>query len=326
MERLERDNETRTKHNRKLSSANWWLRRFTVLLCVCAMSDERLVHGIFPIDDFVMDGAIRDISGPSFHRGCSWAPLCGASVNESTTCVSRTNHGLVACCSGGIFASSSSNCASKPAHSTQRNNKTKNGPNAGNASMHVFCRVHNDDTQRHTETDTHRHTQSHINEQTRAHSDVTSTHVLSSIVFPQAKADTAPIANRFLLFWAGEDCSHEVLPTWKDRYASTVWYADADLLVADMLGPVGARHQDHAKTVGHLQTAFPVAPLSFADAMMRAGVPETDALRLHAVHSFLAYDRRPPFWMRVDDAKGALDGSDERIKGFFPAVNSLATH
>lgn len=131
------------------------------------------------------------------------------------------------------------------------------------------------------------------------------------------RADTAPVANRLLLFWADDDCPHEVLHTQKDRYASTVWYADADLLVGDMLvHPLGLPRQlaeDHMKIVGHLQTAFPVAPLSFAEAMVRAGVPLDEGRRLHAVHSLLAYERRLPYWVAWDNAKSALEGSDPRI-------------
>uniref|UniRef100_A0A7S4RB46 Fe2OG dioxygenase domain-containing protein n=1 Tax=Alexandrium monilatum TaxID=311494 RepID=A0A7S4RB46_9DINO len=138
----------------------------------------------------------------------------------------------------------------------------------------------------------------------------------------QVKADTAPLANRLLVFWAEEDCPHEVLHTWKDRYAATVWYADADLLVGDMLGhPLGMRDrlaEDHMKIVGHLQTAFPVAPLAFADVMLRAGVPREEGRRLHAIHSLLAYDRRPPHWVAWDDAKSALEGSDSRIHELLP--------
>mmetsp|Transcript_72542 Transcript_72542/g.200050 ORF Transcript_72542/g.200050 Transcript_72542/m.200050 type:complete len:605 (-) Transcript_72542:353-2167(-) len=140
----------------------------------------------------------------------------------------------------------------------------------------------------------------------------------------QVKADTAPLANRLLLFWAEEDCPHEVLHTLKDRYASTVWYADADFLVGDMLGnPFGMKDrlaEDHMKIVGHLQTAFPVAPLTFAGAMVRAGVPSEEAHRLHAIHAFLAYDRRPPHWVAWDDAKSALEGTDPRVKDLLPQV------
>jgi len=133
----------------------------------------------------------------------------------------------------------------------------------------------------------------------------------------QVKVDTAPLANRLLVFWAEDDCPHEVLHTWKDRYASTVWYADADVLVGDMMRhPLGMRDQvatDHMKIIGHLQTAFPVAPLTFCAAMERAGVPAEDARRLHAVHSFLAHERRLPHWVAWDDAKSALEGSDPRM-------------
>lgn len=141
-----------------------------------------------------------------------------------------------------------------------------------------------------------------------------------------AKLDTAPIANRLILFWAGDECPHEVLNTRKDRWADTAWYADADLLVADMLGhPMGMEQriaEDYMKIFGHLQTAFPVQPLTFAEAMMRAGIPSEEARRLHAVQSFLAYDRRPPHWMAADDAKSAVAGTDPRINDYLPTVRA----
>lgn len=40
----------------------------------------------------------------------------------------------------------------------------------------------------------------------------------------QVKIDIAPVANRLLLFWATEECPHEVLPTLRDRFAMTIWY------------------------------------------------------------------------------------------------------
>lgn len=141
----------------------------------------------------------------------------------------------------------------------------------------------------------------------------------------QVKVDTAPTANRLLVFWAEDDCPHEVLHTQRDRYASTIWYADADGLVDDMTGdgPRGLTQrlaEDHMKVVGHLQSSFPVAPLRFVDAMLRAGLPGGEAQRLHAVHAFLAYDRRPPHWISWDDGKRALQGSDARISELLPGL------
>jgi len=139
------------------------------------------------------------------------------------------------------------------------------------------------------------------------------------------RTDTAPLANRLLLFWSGDDCPHEVLHTKKDRYASTIWYADAGLLVDDMMvHPLGLNERladDHMKVVGHLQTAFPVAPLTFAEAMMRAGVPLEQAQRLDAVHAFLAYDRRPPHWVAWDNARSALEGLDPRTQDLLEAAS-----
>lgn len=40
-----------------------------------------------------------------------------------------------------------------------------------------------------------------------------------------ARADVLPLWNRLLLFWANEDCPHEVLATHRDRYAMTTWYS-----------------------------------------------------------------------------------------------------
>jgi len=42
----------------------------------------------------------------------------------------------------------------------------------------------------------------------------------------QVKADIAPLANRLLLFWATDECPHEVLATRRDRFAMTTWYRD----------------------------------------------------------------------------------------------------
>lgn len=42
----------------------------------------------------------------------------------------------------------------------------------------------------------------------------------------QVKYDVLPTENRLLLFWATEECPHEVLPTLRNRLAMTVWYRD----------------------------------------------------------------------------------------------------
>ena len=42
----------------------------------------------------------------------------------------------------------------------------------------------------------------------------------------------APLDGRLLLFWSDSRVPHEVLPTFKDRYAVSVWYSDAAALAA----------------------------------------------------------------------------------------------
>ncbi|CAK0900003.1 unnamed protein product [Prorocentrum cordatum] len=42
----------------------------------------------------------------------------------------------------------------------------------------------------------------------------------------QVRADVAPLAGRLLLFWATEECPHEVLPARRDRFAMTIWCRD----------------------------------------------------------------------------------------------------
>merc|ERR1712176_1416284 len=42
----------------------------------------------------------------------------------------------------------------------------------------------------------------------------------------QVKYDVSPIANRLLMFWATDECPHEVLATHRDRYAMTTWLLD----------------------------------------------------------------------------------------------------
>lgn len=46
----------------------------------------------------------------------------------------------------------------------------------------------------------------------------------------QVKFDILPVANRLLLFWATEECPHEVMPTSHDRFAMTIWYRDSHSL------------------------------------------------------------------------------------------------
>ncbi|CAK0790776.1 unnamed protein product [Prorocentrum cordatum] len=42
----------------------------------------------------------------------------------------------------------------------------------------------------------------------------------------RVRRDVAPLANRLLLFWATEECPHEVRPACRDRFAMTTWFLD----------------------------------------------------------------------------------------------------
>lgn len=83
----------------------------------------------------------------------------------------------------------------------------------------------------------------------------------------QVKFDVLPVANRLLLFWATEECPHEVLPTQRDRFAMTIWYRDSSSLDAAGLADTMVR-------------CTPVAPLSLEDAVRRAGPLSGEGERL----------------------------------------------
>ncbi|CAE8647445.1 unnamed protein product, partial [Polarella glacialis] len=42
----------------------------------------------------------------------------------------------------------------------------------------------------------------------------------------RVRCDVAPVANRLLLFWATDECPHEVLAARSDRFAMTTWFLD----------------------------------------------------------------------------------------------------
>eukprot|EP00928_Gymnodinium_smaydae_P045313 TRINITY_DN30229_c0_g1_i1.p1 TRINITY_DN30229_c0_g1~~TRINITY_DN30229_c0_g1_i1.p1 ORF type:complete len:588 (-),score=132.62 TRINITY_DN30229_c0_g1_i1:96-1859(-) len=73
----------------------------------------------------------------------------------------------------------------------------------------------------------------------------------------QVKIDLEPVANRLLLFWATEECPHEVLPALRDRYAMTIWFRDGRALDAAALADTSLR-------------CTPMAPLSREAALRRA--------------------------------------------------------
>lgn len=83
----------------------------------------------------------------------------------------------------------------------------------------------------------------------------------------QVKLDVLPQANRLLLFWATEECPHEVLPAMRDRFAMTIWYRDS------------GRLDDSDGLADMLERCSPVAPLTLEEAVARAGAPEGRAQR-----------------------------------------------
>lgn len=84
----------------------------------------------------------------------------------------------------------------------------------------------------------------------------------------KVKLDVAPIANRLILFWATEECPHEVLSSRSNRFAMTTWYRNSQCLGGSM---------------GLADTALrctPVSPLTLEEAVQRAGPPELRGERL----------------------------------------------
>eukprot|EP00746_Dinoflagellata_sp_MGD_P047179 gnl/MRDRNA2_/MRDRNA2_21635_c0_seq1.p1 gnl/MRDRNA2_/MRDRNA2_21635_c0~~gnl/MRDRNA2_/MRDRNA2_21635_c0_seq1.p1 ORF type:complete len:207 (+),score=27.29 gnl/MRDRNA2_/MRDRNA2_21635_c0_seq1:66-686(+) len=76
------------------------------------------------------------------------------------------------------------------------------------------------------------------------------------------KCEWLPCANRLAVFWADEDCPHEVLPTHRDRFAMTVWYVDG-FNVLESEASVD-------KGLLRLQSLGAVAPISHNEAVERA--------------------------------------------------------
>merc|ERR1712032_452767 len=97
----------------------------------------------------------------------------------------------------------------------------------------------------------------------------------------EVRYEVLPVANRLVLFWSDEECPHEVQATHRDRFAATVWFCDGSNSVH---GP-----QDMAQL---LKNSHPVAPLSVAMAMQRAGAHPSQADRLQLLHDFYTERRR----------------------------------
>lgn len=89
----------------------------------------------------------------------------------------------------------------------------------------------------------------------------------------RVRYDVLPVGNRLLMFWANEDCPHEVLPTRRDRYAMTVWYRSA----ADVL-------HDKAGVDNLLKNLHPVAPLTVEDVLLREGADPLEARRIETMY------------------------------------------
>jgi len=85
----------------------------------------------------------------------------------------------------------------------------------------------------------------------------------------EVKEDILPVANRLLLFWANEDCPHEVTAQLaRDRYAMTVWFAHGPTLLRERLRCPRGRQE-------MIDDFHPVAPHSF----MQAAVLSAPELR-----------------------------------------------
>jgi len=69
-----------------------------------------------------------------------------------------------------------------------------------------------------------------------------------------------PLAGRLLLFWSDARCPHEVMPAHADRYAVSVWYADASALEA--AAKAERRSNTAAANAAHRPTSkLPPAPI-----------------------------------------------------------------
>eukprot|EP00747_Dinoflagellata_sp_TGD_P169389 gnl/TRDRNA2_/TRDRNA2_198281_c0_seq1.p1 gnl/TRDRNA2_/TRDRNA2_198281_c0~~gnl/TRDRNA2_/TRDRNA2_198281_c0_seq1.p1 ORF type:complete len:610 (+),score=109.73 gnl/TRDRNA2_/TRDRNA2_198281_c0_seq1:31-1860(+) len=80
----------------------------------------------------------------------------------------------------------------------------------------------------------------------------------------EVKADILPVANRLLVFWADDDCPHEVTACpRRDRYAMTVWFAKGATLLRERLHSTEGRRE-------LVEDFHPVRPCSFLEAALRA--------------------------------------------------------
>jgi len=93
----------------------------------------------------------------------------------------------------------------------------------------------------------------------------------------KVKQDILPVAGRLLLFWASEDCPHEVLATKRDRFTMSIWYKTGKDAISgsNWLPDLLLRHQ-------------PVAPLTMAEALRRTGIDEAMICQVEFLQGILA--------------------------------------
>lgn len=101
----------------------------------------------------------------------------------------------------------------------------------------------------------------------------------ASLPLPQpmdlgSKYDVVPEFNRLLVFWANEDCPHEVLTTFRDRFAATIFYVD------------GRRSASDSRAAARLALQLrPVMPLTHDEALERSAADAEQLIHFRAIHA-----------------------------------------
>merc|ERR1740121_142199 len=113
----------------------------------------------------------------------------------------------------------------------------------------------------------------------------------------RVKADILPVANRLLVFWASDDCPHEVLSTRRDRWALSTWYTHGPIMLRDraastqVLNRISSSEAFPPGVLEMLPAFFPVRPLSFRDGVLLSGLAEEQANRMSELYEFLHEQR-----------------------------------